>query len=247
MATVKVRCTRCSRVTNHDVTHDVRNSGYDDESDVHWEEHHQIIRCLGCDQTTFRRTFESSEDFDPYTGQPDLNETLYPDRSAGRTAIQGYEHFPARTRQVYLEVLKALNIGAPILAAVGLRAVVESVCSEQNVQGHSLENRINKLADMGVLSRVQADFLHAHRFLGNTAAHQIVAPKAQELVAALDIAETLLKTLYVLPQIAPAITTGVRARTPQLTAPGPLNTSPVAVGTQAPTSGVQSPSNGPST
>jgi len=38
--------------------------------------------------------------------------------------------------------------------------------------------------------------------MGNVAAHEIVAPKPTELVAALDIAETLLKTIYVLPEVA---------------------------------------------
>ena len=41
--------------------------------------------------------------------------------------------------------------------------------------------------------------------MGNEAAHEIVAPKAQDLIAALDIAETLLKTIYVLPNVAASI------------------------------------------
>jgi hypothetical protein len=113
---------------------------------------------------------------------------------------------------VYAEVLKGLNSGTPILAAIGLRAVIESVCNEHGIQGHNLEKRIDGLADAGMLSRAQADLLHKHRFLGNVAAHEVVAPKPTELVAALDIAETLLKTLYVLPGVADSITTGVKPR-----------------------------------
>jgi len=47
---------------------------------------------------------------------------------------------------------------------------------------------------MGLLSAKQAEFLHNHRFMGNEAAHEIVAPN-RRLVAAIDIAETLLKTI----------------------------------------------------
>ena len=58
---------------------------------------------------------------------------------------------------------------------------------------------------MGLLSKKQAEFLHNHRFMGNEAAHEMVAPKPEHLVAALDIAETLLKTIYVLPKMADKI------------------------------------------
>jgi hypothetical protein len=135
--------------------------------------------------------------------------------------MQGYEYFPTRTRSVYIEVLKAMNTGAPILAAIGLRAIVESVCAEKNVSGRNLEQRIDKLAEIGVLAGAQAEFLHGHRFIGNTAAHEITAPRPKELVAALDIAETLLKTIYVLPQLAPSIITGVKPRAPTVVKKAP--------------------------
>lgn len=61
---------------------------------------------------------------------------------------------------------------------------------------------------MGWLSQKQAETLHMHRFMGNVAAHEIQAPKPQELIAALDIAETLLKTIYILPDMADSIKTG---------------------------------------
>ena len=60
-------------------------------------------------------------------------------------------------------------------------------------------------AEMGHLSNTQANFFHKHRFMGNLAAHEIVAPKPEHLIAALDIAETLLKTIYVLPTLAESL------------------------------------------
>jgi hypothetical protein len=212
MSKVKVRCTRCVGVTNHIVMHNVSEKGRDDESGIQWNETYQMIRCQGCDQVSFRQEFYSSEDFDPNTGELEVSETLYPERLSGRNPIDGHEYFPSRTRQVYREVLKAMNSGAPILAAIGLRAIIESVCADQKVPGSNLEKRIDALAKNGSLSGLQAEFLHRHRFLGNTAAHEVVAPKPTELVAALDIAETLLKTIYVLPDVALSISTGVKPR-----------------------------------
>ena len=49
--------------------------------------------------------------------------------------------------------------------------------------------------------------------MGNAAAHEMIAPKATELVAALDIAETLLKTIYILPEVADLIKSKDGAKT----------------------------------
>lgn len=67
---------------------------------------------------------------------------------------------------------------------------------------------IDELADSGLLAKSQAELLHKHRFLGNVAAHEMKEPSPKVLNAALDIAETLLKTIYVLPGIADTIKTG---------------------------------------
>ena len=199
MAAVKALCGECKKVTNHNVLAD---HGIGGDEDIRWWQHYQIIQCMGCDDISFRITSACEEDFDPYTGQLQEAETLYPDRIAGRDPMPGYEEFPVKTKRVYLETLKALNSQIPLLAAIGLRALIESICLEQKTKSKTLAKGIDELAEKGLLSAKQAEFLHNHRFMGNEAAHGIVAPKPEHLVAALDIAETLLKTIYVLPDIA---------------------------------------------
>ena len=116
--------------------------------------------------------------------------------------MPGHEAFPIKTKRVYLETLEALNGQIPLLAAIGLRALIESICLEQKTKSKNLAGGIDELASMGLLSAKQAEFLHNHRFMGNEAAHEIVAPNPEHLVAAIDIAETLLKTIYILPAMA---------------------------------------------
>ncbi|HEX9989591.1 MAG TPA: DUF4145 domain-containing protein [Chloroflexia bacterium] len=202
----KVHCIMCGRKTNHDVLHEItqRDSTPDDE--IHWWETFQIIQCRGCDSVTFRKLSGSSEDFDE--DGPVISQQLYPGRTAGKGPIKGSEWFPYTTDRMYREVLQALNNDAPVLAAIGLRALIESICIEQDAASKDLIGCIDELADMGLLAKYQAEFLHAHRFLGNVAAHEMKAPKPEELNAALDIAETLLKTIYVLPHVAATIRTG---------------------------------------
>ncbi|MCP4640309.1 MAG: DUF4145 domain-containing protein, partial [bacterium] len=150
----------------------------------------------------------------PCTEELQPNERLYPDRLGGREPMPGHDSLPVKTKRIYLETLKALNVQTPILAAIGLRALIESICLEQKTTATNLAKGIDELAQMGLLSDKQAEFLHNHRFMGNEAAHEIVAPKPEHLIAATDIAETLLKTIYILPDMAEQLKPKKAATTP---------------------------------
>lgn len=199
---LKVLCRSCKHATNHDVLFIKESSGEIGDGDIQWWVTHQVLQCRGCEDITFRRNSQNTESIDPFTGQLEDYESLYPNRTDGRPPIEGHENFPMKTRRIYVETLKALNHNALILAAIGLRALIESVCLEQKTKAKTLAGGIDELALSGLLSKKQAEFLHAHRFMGNVAAHEMVSPKPTELVAALDIAETLLKTIYILPGVA---------------------------------------------
>jgi hypothetical protein len=116
--------------------------------------------------------------------------------------MESHYFLPNKVRVVYEETLKALSNKAPILAAIGIRAVVEAVCKDKGCTERNLEKNIELLVKKGHLASDQADFLHLQRFMGNAAAHEIEPPEQDELTAALDIAENLLANLYVLPELA---------------------------------------------
>lgn len=206
--TTIVQCMSCNRETNHDIAAAHRVHGATADNDIEWWNSYYITICRGCDTISFVHESACTEDWDPNTGEITKLVTLYPDRSSGRTPILGDDHFPQKTRRIYLELVKAMNTSSPLLAAIGLRALIESICIDQKTKGSNLEKRITELATLGLLSQKQADILHKHRFMGNVAAHEIEAPQPQELIAALEIAETLLKTIYVLPKLGATIKAG---------------------------------------
>lgn len=203
--TVKIFCFSCKSITNHEIYFEKGVSGYNEENDIRWWEKYQLVICRGCDNVSYRTVTSSSEDFDPNTGQQIEYESLYPERKSGRTSIDEIYSLPAKTRKIYNETLKALNSNLLILSTIGLRGLIESICLDQKVPGRNLEQKIKALAKNGLLSEKQAEILHTHRFLGNEAAHQIEAPKPSELTAAFDIAEILLKTIYVIPELNESI------------------------------------------
>jgi hypothetical protein len=70
----------------------------------------------------------------------------------------------------------------------------------------NLADKINELVTKGELAQKQADFLNVHRFLGNDAAHDMLPPPPSEIIAALEILENLLRTIYELPKVAAELT-----------------------------------------
>ena len=195
-----VDCTVCKRATNHDIVHAEHVSNYDEDSGIHCGAEYQMVRCRGCETISFAERSWNSEDTD-HEGQAIERLVLYPSRTI-RKPIENYYYLPGKVRKVYQETLTALSNTAPILAAIGIRAVVEAVCKDKGCTGHNLENNIDLLVQKGHLAADQADFLHLQRFMGNAAAHEIAPPEQTELRAALDIAENLLTNLYLLPMLA---------------------------------------------
>lgn len=205
MEKCKSHCACCKIETNHEIKSKEIISKHSDDDEIHWSAEYQIIECLGCETLSFRIVSGSSEDYDFETGEPLYTIELYPESASQRDLLDDYYIFPSKIRKIYSETIDAINHKMFLLSAVGLRMLIEAICIEESISGGNLKSRIDELAVKGLLSKSQADFLHHHRFIGNDAAHEIKTPKRESIIAALDIAETLLKTIYILPKIAAEI------------------------------------------
>ena len=98
------------------------------------------------------------------------------------------------------QTIKARNAKALTLATAGIRATVEAICLNEKVGGANLKEKIDSLAASGKLTIESASYLHQHRYLGNEAVHDMVAPAIEEFEIALDILEHLLTSLYEMPK-----------------------------------------------
>lgn len=202
-----IACASCRRITKHQVlaSADVIGSqSYRDQLAVEYEDNYQVIQCRGCETISFRTRSWSSEDYEVEEEglSYNISTSLYPSRSEGRGSLKDTPLLPADIQRIYKETLSAINNDLPVLAGIGIRAIIESICRDKQAPGKDLFKRIEGLAELGVLSKDGADILHRIRSLGNEAAHEVKPHRTEQLSLALDVCENLFQIVYLLPHHA---------------------------------------------
>ena len=204
---IKIFCGRCGRDTNHHILCE-RSEGSKKDDDYHWGIDHYFVQCAGCDNYCYALSRWDEDDWDPYSGEVTIHWDTYPVSKGQRPSIDDSDELPNKVNIIYREVIASINSNLHILSAIGLRTLIEAICKDRGVEGKNLEGLIDALAQNGILSNEQAIILHGLRFMGNVAAHEIKQAKPREILAALEIAETMMKTIYIFPRLSKEIKTG---------------------------------------
>lgn len=194
---VSTPCCACDRDTRHEVLAEKTESEYEYRIDTHF----QIVECRGCGTKSFRKVVMWVEEAYPISEDDwEVPEDVYtyPNILKGHKAVPDIEKAPDLVGAIYKQSLEAIKSKSTVLAGIGLRATIEAICNERQVAGRSLEQRIDKLGKTGLISANDADRLHAIRFMGNDAAHEIQAADVKGLLIALRIIENLIVNLYIL-------------------------------------------------
>jgi hypothetical protein len=189
---VRLHCSQCGDgLRNHRVLKEHSVPWAEEGIDIEWVDTYQIVQCLGCDAVRFRHRYTDSENNDEVK--------VYPDANPSRRRLVPQLVMISTVGKIYRETMAAYNAKAPVLAGGGLRAIVEAICKDQGIAGRDLQDKIDALVKKGLLAKPQADLLHEERFIGNAALHELAAPANDDLKIGLDIIESLLTTIYVLP------------------------------------------------
>lgn len=208
----KLPCASCDGKTFHKVLVSFDQHGDEEHESGYyfgWSAHYQVVQCQGCKTISFRKWSTNSDDFEPDDeGRfvETIFEDLYPSRVEGRKGLyEDVRYLPSKVQRIYTETLQALNSQSPILAGIGLRALVETVCHEKSAEGDNLMQKIDDLTVKGVLTPAGTGILHKIRTLGNAAAHEVKPHSEMQLGIALDVIEHLLIDVYILPRKVEAV------------------------------------------
>ena len=200
----KLPCANCDNKTYHKVLFSVEEVEAYEFPDVYSFYEYQVVICQGCKKISFRSNWNCSEDgynyMDVYESAGVDHEDLYPSRVAGRKELKNWYHLPSEIYKIYKETHVTLCSGMLILAGVGIRILVETICNEKKAKGKNLENKIDDLVEIGVLTKEGAEILHGTRLLGNQMAHEAKLIDERILNEAMDVVEHLLMGAYILPK-----------------------------------------------
>jgi hypothetical protein len=194
---IKHPCPACDQETWHDILFQHVESEYEYRVD----EMYFVVQCRGCKTVAFRKVIVDYESAYP-TGEDEWevpkDVSCYPSVLIGYKELRDVWGIPAPVREVYRQSVHAIRDQSNILAGIGLRATIEAICNDRSIAGRTLDKRIDGLAKNGLISQTDAERLHAIRFMGNDAAHEIRKTDDMSLLIALRIIEHLLLNIYIL-------------------------------------------------
>ncbi len=198
----KLPCANCDNKTYHKVLFSVEETEFYEGPDIHYFNEDQIIMCKGCKRISFRSNWQSSDEYDFVDGTELADhEDLYPSRITGRKELKdAWTCLSSEIYKIYKETHSAMCGGMSILAGVGIRILVEAICNDKKAIGNNLENKIDNLVEIGVLTKEGAEILHGTRLLGNQMAHEAKLIDERILNEAMDVVEHLLTGAYILPK-----------------------------------------------
>lgn len=199
---IKCYCPECNRETRH-VVLGVDVNSIVDQDECFYEDHvYRLVKCKGCDTVSFNleKNGTAYEQYDnDYGGEVMIPEYIsYPKHESEQSTINDSWCLPAQIYVPYYESINAINNKAYLLAALGLRMVVEALCLAKGAAGRNLEQKINDLKDKGLITAADCERLHEARFMGNESAHEIQTPDRDKLLIVLEIVNGMLNNLYVL-------------------------------------------------
>lgn len=201
----KIHCNWCGLTTNHNILE------HHDSNPVNGEILSlEILQCAGCDTFCFYQ--------ERLRGDVRIDWIAYP--TPRNHQPKDIPSLPSEIASVYENTVDAYNYRLYLMAAMGIRALIEAVCKERGVKsgrtkngtGANLEGKINGLVDAGYLTQNQADALHQNRYMGNDAAHDLEIPEEKAVLEGLRILEHMLEAIFDLPNSVGTIASARNAR-----------------------------------
>ncbi len=201
-------CNNCDNYTNHKILFtekvEVENEDNEKEASLNKEfENYMVVRCEGCDETSFLIRHTGDKYIDEHNDFYDEN---FPEDENFESDFnfldeEAFDELPKILANLYTQIESAFNEDANILAGVGLRMLVEALCLEQSIEGKNLQEKIKNLQSCGLISLNEVPILDKLRLIGNFSAHEIKGFSIDKLEYALDIINHVLKSVYLLPKI----------------------------------------------
>jgi hypothetical protein len=196
----RTHCNTCGRTSIHTV--EATLSGDWGDRDYSGGEEHSLIRCGGCDTVMYKATHWDEHDVDyDEDGEPYLAKTpkYYPAPQTRKLDTEYLFHLPMKIYDVLNEVLHSQSNNDLILATMGVRLLIETICKNANCKAKTLAKQIDELESNGLIGAEEKGLFHQIRSFGNASAHAGEAMTSDQIASGIDMCLDLIEKLFVQP------------------------------------------------
>ncbi|WP_407531826.1 DUF4145 domain-containing protein [Vibrio parahaemolyticus] len=205
MEKIKARCNACQNDTWHHIVHQ-HQKNMSDEWNLYYLDC-QLVECCGCESVRLRtvETSDVCERTDDGAIIPEVK--LYP-QNVFRQRPKWINHlmFPfsvdtgfsnVQITQLIHEIYVALDGGCYRLAVMGIRALMETVMIQKVKDKGSFKKNLSNFQNQGFISATQTEALKLVLEAGHATIHRNFKPEPYQVIAALDIVENIIESIYV--------------------------------------------------
>ena len=207
---IKAHCNRCQGDTNQDVLHSETFSWEEDIEElfqISGTDIYEMLKCCGCDSIILRHT-------ERFCGNIDEQGNVYPVFHYYPPAISRTEPKWIHELNTILddekelihhlmkEIYSSLYNNSRRLATMGIRALIEHIMIKKSGDQGSFSKNIDSFAADGHISLSQKEILKTILEAGHATIHRSYSPSAGDLHTCMDIAESIVASIYIHPEKA---------------------------------------------
>ncbi len=205
----KSHCNECGGEKNHEIKASVKESGsepFDEGYSLDWCTTWEIMKCLGCDELSAKKTFYFSEN--------DGNEvTFYPAPVSKRKPewLKGIKD--KALLNLFAELYIVLQANAPISAVSICRAIIDRIIQIHVGDKGGFVTGIKALKNEGHIAEKELELINFVIEAGSAATHRGWKPENNTyLEVVTGIVENLVERLFVLPSTQKKLIRGIPKR-----------------------------------
>jgi hypothetical protein len=194
LRTRKAHCNACGGERNHHVLHADKTRWEAEEDGVTGGTNYEMLKCAGCDKVVLREHEWCSEQeptirfYPPSTfrPQPKWLTELWLELAPGRELVH----------DLLTEVYVALQNAQPMIAAMGIRALLERMMIEKVKDNGSFARNLLEFQNAGYISPLQREQIETALEVGHAAIHRGYKPTQEDLSTIVDLTEVLIQSIY---------------------------------------------------
>jgi hypothetical protein len=202
---VREFCNTCSGKTKHEILHHEEvewEEGIGEDNSIYGANVYDLLKRLGCEHVVLRHNSWFSEEIDPETGRHEIRTTYYPPATYRKAPkwlsdLMWTTEYDDSLEEIMREIYVALQNDAPRLATIGIRALIELVMIDKIGDQGTFSKNLDAFESAGFISVSQRKVLEPVLEAGHATIHRNFKLKKNEVARLMDIAESIIESIYI--------------------------------------------------